>query len=72
MGDKKFRVVANVFDDQRYWGSYTLQEAGSKLLELKEAFQLSASEIWLEQAYQTLSDTRVVRSNSAGMGGQTR
>lgn len=51
MGDKKFRVVANVFDDQRYWGSYTLQEAGSKLLELKEAFRLSASEIWLEQAY---------------------
>lgn len=51
MGDKKFRVVANVFDDQRYWGSYTLKEAGNKLLELKEAFELSTSEIWLEQAY---------------------
>ena len=51
MGDKKFHVVANVFDDQRYWGSYTLEEAGNKLLELKEAFELSTSEIWLEQAY---------------------
>ncbi|WP_270788278.1 hypothetical protein [Weissella cibaria] len=51
MGDKNFCVVANVFDDQRYWGSYTLKEAGHKLLELKEAFELSASEIWLEQAY---------------------
>ncbi|WP_164238626.1 hypothetical protein [Weissella cibaria] len=51
MGDKKFRVVANVFGDQRYWGNYSLKEAGNKLFELKEAFELSTSEIWLEQAY---------------------
>lgn len=50
MGDKKFRVVANVFDDQRYWGSYTLKEAGSKLTELAKAFELSDNDIWLEQA----------------------
>ncbi|MBJ7671931.1 hypothetical protein [Weissella confusa] len=50
MGDKKFRVVANVFGDQRYWGNYSLKVAGSKLTELAKAFELSDSDIWLEQA----------------------
>lgn len=50
MGDNKFRVVANVFGDQRYWGNYSLKAAASKLTELAKAFELSDSDIWLEKA----------------------